>query len=145
MLLARGANPNVRIAWKEIVFDRDLAVTRLPPNIPVGRNFLSFVGATPFYVAAKHSDTALMRLLVEFKADPKMPTVQGVTPLMAAAGLGFWDGESPGPLTGVARHKRAALSSAKRCRSAGRCTRSSFLHGASDCQRTSSTTISSPF
>jgi ankyrin repeat protein len=102
MLLARGANPNARIAWKEIIFDRDLAATKLPPNIPVGRNFLSFVGATPFYVAAKHADTALMRLLVEYKADTKMPTVQGVTPLMAAAGLGFWDGESPGPLTGVA-------------------------------------------
>jgi ankyrin repeat protein len=101
MLLARGANPNARIAWKEIVFDRDLAATKLPPNIPVGRNFLTFIGATPFYVAAKHADTALMRLLVEHKADPKMPTVQGVTPLMAAAGLGFWDGESPGPLTGV--------------------------------------------
>jgi ankyrin repeat protein len=101
-LLARGANPNARIAWKEIAFDRDLAATKLPPNLPVGRNFLTFIGATPFYVAAKHADTALMRLLVEYKADPKMPTVQGVTPLMAAAGLGFWDGESPGPLTGVA-------------------------------------------
>lgn len=100
-LLARGANPNARIAWKEIVFDRDLAATRLPPNIPVGRNFLSFVGATPFYVAAKHGDVAFMRLLVAHGADPKLPTVQGVTPLMAAAGLGFWDGESPGPLTGV--------------------------------------------
>jgi len=108
MLLVRGANPNVRIAWKEIVFDRDLAATRLPPNIPVGRNFLTFIGATPFYLAAKHSDTALMRLLVEFKADPKMPTVQGVTPLMAAAGLGFWDGESPGPLTGVAESEAVA-------------------------------------
>src|SRR5262249_52329002 len=102
MLLARGANPNVRIAWKEIVFDRDLAATKLPPNIPVGRNFLTFIGATPFYVAAKHADTALMRLLVEDKSDPKGPTVQCVTQLMAAAGLGFWDGESPGPLTGVA-------------------------------------------
>ena len=53
-LLAHGANPNVRISWREIPFDRDLAATRLPPNISVGRNFLSFVGATPFYVAAKH-------------------------------------------------------------------------------------------
>ncbi len=91
----------MRIAWKEIAFDRDLAATKLPPNIPVGRNFLSFVGATPFYVAAKHGDVELMKLLVGHGADPKMPTVQGVTPLMAAAGLGFWDGESPGPLTGV--------------------------------------------
>jgi len=101
LLLERGANPNARITWKEIVFDRDLAATRLPPNIPVGRNFLSFVGATPFYVAAKHSDVAFMRLLVAHGADARMPTVQGITPLMAAAGLGFWDGESPGPLTGV--------------------------------------------
>ena len=100
-LLVHGANPDVRIAWKEIAFDRDLAATKLPPNIPVGRNFLSFVGATPFYLAAKHGDVALMRVLVEFGADAKLPTVQGVTPLMAAAGLGFWDGESPGPLTGV--------------------------------------------
>jgi ankyrin repeat protein len=100
-LLAHGANPNARIVWKEIPFDRDLAATKLPPNIPVGRNFLSFVGATPFYVAAKHGDVALMRLLLANGADPKMTTVQSVTPLMAAAGLGFWDGESPGPLTGV--------------------------------------------
>ncbi len=100
-LLARGADPNRRIAWREIPFDRDLAATRLPPNIPIGRNFLSFIGATPFYLAAKHGDVAFMRLLVASGADPKMTTVQGVTPLMAAAGLGFWDGESPGPLTGV--------------------------------------------
>ena len=32
---------------------------------------------------------------------PRIPTVQNVTPLMAAAGLGFWDGESPGPESGV--------------------------------------------
>jgi ankyrin repeat protein len=100
-LLARGANANPRITWKEIAFDRDLAATRLPPNIPVGRNFLTFIGATPFYLASKHGDVAMMRVLVEYGADPKLPTVQGVTPLMAAAGLGFWDGESPGPLTGV--------------------------------------------
>ena len=30
-----------------------------------------------------------------------MRTEQQITPLMAAAGLGFWDGESPGPTTGV--------------------------------------------
>jgi ankyrin repeat protein len=100
-LLAHGANANVRIAWKEIAFDRDLSVTKPPPNISVGRNFLSLIGATPFYVAAKHGDVALMRLLVEYGAAPNVPTVQGITPLMAAAGLGFWDGESPGPLTGV--------------------------------------------
>ena len=44
---------------------------------------------------------APMRLLAAHGADPVMPTFQGITPLMAAAGIGFWDGESPGPTTGV--------------------------------------------
>ena len=38
-----------------------------------------------------------MRLLVRHGADPLTPTRQRITPLMAAAGVGFWDGESPGP------------------------------------------------
>jgi ankyrin repeat protein len=100
-LLEKGASPNVRISWKEIRFDRDAGVVKPPPNISVGRNYMSFIGATPFYLAAKGADVALMRLLVEHGADPKTPTVQNVTPLMAAAGLGFWDGESPGPESGV--------------------------------------------
>lgn len=95
-LLQRGANPNVRISWKEGPFDRDLGTVRGPQNIGIGRNYMSFVGATPFYLAARSGDVALMRLLVEHGADPKLPTLQNVTPLMAAAGLGFWDGESPG-------------------------------------------------
>jgi len=100
-LLDKGANPNVGISWKEIRFDRDLGVVKPPPNISIGRNYMSFVGATPFYVAAKGGDVPLMRLLAERGADPKTPTIQKVTPLMAAAGLGFWDGESPGPESGV--------------------------------------------
>ena len=100
-LLAHGANPNVRVAWKEIRFDRNAGAVKLPPNVSVGRNFLTFNGATPFYLAAKHCDVALMRLLAANGADPVMPTVQNVTPLMAAAGLGFWDGESPGIQNGV--------------------------------------------
>jgi ankyrin repeat protein len=100
-LLTHGANPNVRVAWKEIRFNRDGGVVKAPPNIPIGRNYMSFVGATPFYLAAKGADVPLMRLLAEHGADPLIPTVQKVTPLMAAAGLGFWDGESPGPASGV--------------------------------------------
>jgi ankyrin repeat protein len=100
-LLDRGADPNARVKWKEVKFDRDQGTVRPPPNISIGRGYLSYVGATPFYLAAKGGDVALMRLLVEHGADPVMPTVQKVTPLMAAAGLGFWDGESPGPESGV--------------------------------------------
>jgi uncharacterized protein len=103
-LLAQGADPNVRIAWKELKrggFDLGMVVNN-PPNINVGRNYITLVGATPFYLAAKHSDVELMRLLAEHGADTMIPTVQGVTPFMAAAGLGFWQGESPGPNNGVA-------------------------------------------
>jgi ankyrin repeat protein len=105
-LLAQGANPNVRIVWQEIPFEVDLGIVKPPPNISVGRNFISFVGATPFYLAAKHADLDLMRLLVDYGADPLTPTGQGVTPLMAASGLGFWDGESPGPLNGTPERVR---------------------------------------
>jgi ankyrin repeat protein len=100
-LLERGADPNARVNWKEVKFERDAGTVRPPPSIPVGRAYLSYVGATPFYLAAKGADVALMRLLVEHGADPLLSTVQKVTPLMAAAGLGFWDGESPGPESGV--------------------------------------------
>jgi ankyrin repeat protein len=100
-LLAHGASPNARIAWKENRFDRDGGTVKGPPNIAVGRSFLSYIGATPFWLAAKGADVPLMRLLADNGADPILPTGQGVTPLMAAAGLGFWDGESPGPESGV--------------------------------------------
>ena len=105
-LLARGADPNTRIDWREIPFEVDLGIVKPPPNISVGRNFISFVGATPFYLAAKHADLDLMKLLAAHGADPRRPTDQGVTPLMAAAGLGFWDGESPGPLNGTPESAR---------------------------------------
>ena len=105
-LLAEGANPNARIDWEEIPFHVDLGIVKPPPNISVGRNYISFVGATPFYLAAKHADLELMRLLLAYGADPLRPTDQGVTPLMAAAGLGFWDGESPGPLNGTPERVR---------------------------------------
>jgi ankyrin repeat protein len=100
-MLARGANPNARIGWKENRFDRDAGTVKSPPDISIGRDYLSYVGATPFYLASKGADLPLMKLLVEHGADPLIPTAQKVTPLMAAAGLGFWDGESPGPESGV--------------------------------------------
>ena len=100
-LLERGADPNRQVDWEEIPFEVDLGVVKLPPGISVGRNFLSFVGATPFYLAAKHADLDLMRLLIEHGADSLTPTSQHVTPLMAASGVGFWDGESPGPNNGT--------------------------------------------
>ena len=99
-LLRRGANPNVRLEWNDIPFDRDDGEAKIPPNLAVGRDFISLVGATPFFLAAKHGDVQLMRALVDGGADPLLKTKYNVTPLMAAAGLGYWTGESPGPMNG---------------------------------------------
>ncbi len=105
-LLERGANPNTRVEWNEPRFGKEGGTARNPPNIRLGRHLISYRGATPFYVAAKNGDVELMRLLVEFKADPKIPTLTGVTPLMVAAGLDTWEGETPGPYTGVPEAER---------------------------------------
>ena len=105
-LLAKGANPNARIQWQEKRFDKEGGTVKNPPSIALGRHFLSYVGATPFYVAAQAGDAAMMRVLVVGGADPKLPTSQGITPLMAAAGLGYWQGESPGPFTGCPESER---------------------------------------
>ena len=105
-LLERGANPNARVDWQEPRFGKEGGTARNPPNIRLGRHLLSYNGATPFYVAAKNGDAPLMRLLHEHGANPTMPTRAGVTPLMVAAGLDYWEGESPGPYTGVSEAER---------------------------------------
>jgi ankyrin repeat protein len=105
-LLEHGANPDTRVDWKEPRFGKEGGTARNPPNIRLGRHLLSYNGATSFYVAAKNGDVELMRLLIEFKADPTIPTRIGVTPLMVAAGLDTWEGETPGPYTGVPEAER---------------------------------------
>jgi uncharacterized protein len=105
-LLEKGANPNTRVEWTEPRFGKEGGTARNPPNIRLGRHLLSYIGATPFYVAAKNGDAPLMRLLVEHGADPKLATKAGITPLMVAAGLDYWEGETPGPFTGVTEAER---------------------------------------
>ena len=81
-LLASGADLNAR-------------VTREPRT--TGLSSLKRIGATPFLLAAKSCDLELMQLLVEHGADPLVPTADGTTPLMVAAGVGmFAKGEDPG-------------------------------------------------
>lgn len=61
------------------------------------RNKLNRIGATPFLLAAKSCDLPLMRLLLDLGADASIPTEEGTTALMAAAGVGIWaPGENPG-------------------------------------------------
>jgi len=62
-----------------------------------GRARLNETGATAFLFAAHTADVALMRLLVELGADPKIPNADNCPPLLAAAGIGIMaPGEEPG-------------------------------------------------
>ncbi len=105
-LLDHGANPNVRISWQEKKFDKEGGTMKNPPLIQLGRHYLTYIGATPFYIAAHNGDVEYMRLLAEHGADPKLPNALGVTPLMVAAGLDYWEGEAPGPFTGCPEPER---------------------------------------
>jgi ankyrin repeat protein len=105
-LLAHGANPNARVDWEEIKFDTVGGTTRNPPGLVLGRHLLTYNGATAFYVAAKNGDAELMRVLAAGGADPSITNRFGITPLMVAAGLDTWEGETPGPFTGVSEAER---------------------------------------
>jgi ankyrin repeat protein len=80
LLLARGANPNAGI--------RENTLTR---TIFTMQWFFED-GATPFIRAAQSSDTVLMKLLLQYGADPKRVTANGDSALTAAAGIGWVEG-----------------------------------------------------
>jgi len=75
----------------------DIDARQTAEPIDGNRNKLDRIGATPFLLAAKSNDLPLMRRLLELGADPSIPTTNGTTALMAAAGVGIWaPGENPG-------------------------------------------------
>ena len=77
-LLAHGANPSAQI-------------TQATPLRRTGEDLAlpsSLLGATPFFLAAKFVEAGMMRVLVAAGADHSLPTKNGTTPLIAAAGLG---------------------------------------------------------
>ncbi len=51
--------------------------------------WVDFTGQTPFLTAALAGDTTVMRLLLQYGADPRINTFQGTSPLMAAAGVNW--------------------------------------------------------
>jgi uncharacterized protein len=80
MLLEKGANPNLQLK-------------RRPPyrDVPQDRGGDAILaqGATPLLRAARGGDAAMVKLLLEHKALVDLPSKEGVTPLMAAAGVDF--------------------------------------------------------
>jgi uncharacterized protein len=80
-LLAKGANPDART--KEYPPQRRW-ITRLG-----SLSWVDFTGQTAFLRAALAGDVEVMRLLLEYHADPNIATFNGTTPLMAAAGVNW--------------------------------------------------------
>src|SRR5215467_3795037 len=78
-LLAAGANPNAQLAFKEP--SRGGRDNRF-------RDDLLTTGATPLLRAAQTYDNEVVRLLLERGALVDLPNASGVTPFMAAAGIG---------------------------------------------------------
>ena len=79
LLLEKGANPNAQLKlrppYRNGVFDR-------------GGDQVLATGATPLLLAAKVGDVRSVKLLLQYHAMVNLPNAEGVTPMMAAAGVG---------------------------------------------------------
>jgi ankyrin repeat protein len=65
------------------------------------RNRVNRLGATAFFLASKTTDVEVLKVLAAAGADSRIPSADGTTPLMVAAGLGIWYvGEDGGSLPG---------------------------------------------
>jgi ankyrin repeat protein len=87
ILLEKGANPNLQLKL-------------LPPFRATGADrgvdqMLTF-GTTPLLRAAKAQDAAAIKLLLEHGAIVDLPNVQGMTPTLAASGMGSVDADTRG-------------------------------------------------
>lgn len=77
-ILDKGVDPNVRIK-KKVWFRR------------FHDDWIDSPGATAFWRAAQANDLPAMKLLIEHRADPNIPTTHQATALIPACGYGFED------------------------------------------------------
>ena len=85
LLLSHGANPNVGLERPMPLLSRALtALTGMQ---------VSQIGATPFWLAADYGNARIMRMLADAGANPLTATKDHTTPLMAAAGVDYIEGE----------------------------------------------------
>ena len=89
-LLEKGANPNLQLKL-------------LPPYRATGADRgldqMLTVGTTPLLRAAKAQDAAAIKLLLEHGAIVDLPNSQGMTPTVAASGMGSVDADTRGYYT----------------------------------------------
>ena len=89
ILLDRGANPNLQLKlrppYRNVIFDRN------------SDNAVLTIGATPLLRASKAGDNPeAIKLLLQHGALVDLPNVDGISPLMTAAGMGHGGGASRG-------------------------------------------------
>jgi uncharacterized protein len=77
-LLARGANPNLRMT-KGTPIRRDTTDWNLPATL---------IGSTPYLLAARFLEVEIMPVLVAGGADPRLTMPNGADAVMLAAGMG---------------------------------------------------------
>ena len=92
LLLARGANPNVRTTGNVPQRAKYNYFADIYYRTPT---FTTFTGATPMALAAIQADAVAMRALGAGGADVSIPLNNGSTPLALAAGLGWTVEQSP--------------------------------------------------
>jgi uncharacterized protein len=104
-LLEHGANVNVQLKKQQPYRSK----------VDRGADTMLGTGTTPLMRAAKAGDTEAMKVLLAKGADPKIPTKFGMTPLMAAAGLGSKEEDT----TGRKKTEEQAIASIQLCLDAG--------------------------
>ena len=87
LLLKRGANPNIQVSL--LVPFRNVGADR-------GVDTMLTTGVTPLLRAAKALDAPAVKLMMEYGGDANVAQVRGITPVMAAAGMGSVDADTRG-------------------------------------------------
>ena len=100
--ITTGAVDSINVLKKLLVKGVDVDARMTTNGMKDGqRSRLNRLGATAFFLAAKNTDVEAMRVLIEAGADPLIPSADGTTPLMVAAGIAiFIPGEDGGSLPG---------------------------------------------
>ncbi len=104
-LLAHGANVNAQLKKQ----------TPYRTKVDRGADTMLTTGTTPLLRAAKAGDAEAIQVLLAKGADAKLTTKFGVTPLMAAAGLGTKEEDT----TGRRKTEAEAVAAIKLCLDAG--------------------------
>jgi ankyrin repeat protein len=105
LLMDKGANVNAQLKKQQ----------PYRAKLDRGDDTMLTTGTTPLLRAAKAADLPAMRLLLAKGADPKLATRAGITPRMAAAGLGSKEEDS----TGRFKTEEEAIEAIQLCLDAG--------------------------